>query len=232
VVSAGYRAIAEALPASMLVTQPGLSSPFKNNPGLLATVDLPEAPPPDRTRVLEQAPDASPSAPQAPAAPARAPRQLARPASKKLDERVLASPAGLLRRVLAWLVDMSVIAGVAGLFLFGAAMIIAPKGAHMLKSLLSIALPALLLAAILAFVYTTLFAFLFRGRTPGRRLLGIHLVDGTGAAPGPGRALIRAALSLVSFGLFLSGFWLALFDRHGQTLHDKLTRTFVVRLQA
>ena len=38
-------------------------------------------------------------------------------------------------------------------------------------------------------------------------------------------------LSLLSFALFLSGFWLALFDRHGQTLHDKLTKTFVVKLQ-
>jgi uncharacterized RDD family membrane protein YckC len=228
VVDAGYRAIAEPLPASMLVTQPGMSSPFKNNPGLLETLDLPEAPAPapERTRLLEPAPE-TPAA-----AASRAPRQLGRPAAKKPDDRILASPAGLLRRVLAWLVDLSVIGAVAGLFLLGAAMIIAPKGAQVLKSLLSIAVPALLLAAILAFVYTTLFAFLFRGRTPGRRLLGIHLVDGTGAAPGPGRALLRAALSLVSFALFLSGFWLALFDRHGQTLHDKLTRTFVVRLQA
>jgi uncharacterized RDD family membrane protein YckC len=95
---------------------------------------------------------------------------------------------------------------------------------------MTVALPALALAAVFAFVYTTLFAFLFHGRTVGRRLVGIHLVDGTGAAPGAGRALVRAGLSLVSFGLFLSGFWLALFDRHGQTLHDKLTRTFVVRL--
>ncbi|MCA2978043.1 MAG: RDD family protein, partial [Myxococcaceae bacterium] len=82
-----------------------------------------------------------------------------------------------------------------------------------------------------AFVYTTLFAFLWRGRTPGRLLLGIHLVDATGQAPHAGRALVRAALSLASFGLFLSGFWLALFDRKGQTLHDKLTSTFVVRLK-
>jgi uncharacterized RDD family membrane protein YckC len=42
---------------------------------------------------------------------------------------------------------------------------------------------------------------------------------------------VRAALSLASFGLFLSGFWLALFDRRGQTLHDKLTSTFVVQLK-
>ena len=109
--------------------------------------------------------------------------------------------------------------------------VIAPKTLTPLQQLISIAVPGLGLAAVLAFVYTTLFAVLWSGRTPGRRLMGIHLVDSTGQAPGPTRALIRAVLSLVSFGLFLSGFWLALFDRHGQTLHDKLTRTFVVKLQ-
>jgi hypothetical protein len=41
--------------------------------------------------------------------------------------------------------------------------------------------------------------------------------------------VVRALLSLISAGAFLGGFWLAIFDRRGQTLHDKLTRTFVVR---
>jgi uncharacterized RDD family membrane protein YckC len=143
---------------------------------------------------------------------------------------VRASPASVVRRVSAWVVDVLCIVGVSAAFLLGAAVVIAPKGAALLKSLAAIALPALLLAALLAFVYTTVFAFFFHGRTPGRRLLGIYLVDSSGSAPGPARALLRAGLALVSFGLFLSGFWLALFDRHGQTLHDKLTRTFVVRL--
>jgi uncharacterized RDD family membrane protein YckC len=116
-------------------------------------------------------------------------------------------------------------------FLFVAMTVIAPKNLTPLQQLMAVAAPGGALAAILAFVYTTIFAFLWNGRTPGRRLFGIHLVDTTGHAPGPARALIRAMLSLVSFGLFLSGFWLALFDRHGQTLHDKLTRTFVVKLQ-
>jgi uncharacterized RDD family membrane protein YckC len=205
----------------MLVTQPGMSSPFMRGQG--------EAPAEAQAaRPSEASPAPAESAP----VPVRAPRHLIRATAKKAEETVVASPAGLFRRVLAWSVDGLVITTIAGVFLVGAALASAPKGAALLKSMLAIALPALALAALLAFVYTTLFAFLFRGKTPGRLLLGIALVDGTGAAPAPGRALIRAALSLVSFGLFLSGFWLALFDRHGQTLHDKLTRTFVVRLQA
>jgi uncharacterized RDD family membrane protein YckC len=141
----------------------------------------------------------------------------------------MASPASLFRRLVAWVVDLTLIALVAGAFLAGAVLVIAPKGLPLLRGVLAIAVPAILLSGVLSFVYTTLFGFLFQGKTPGRWLAGIRLVDGTGAAPSPSRALIRAALSLLSFGLFLTGFWLGLFDRRGQTLHDKLTRTFVVR---
>ena len=89
--------------------------------------------------------------------------------------------------------------------------------------------PALILGVLLAVVYSTVFAFLWGGRSPGRWLFGIRLVDRRGVAPAPGRAAVRALLGVVSFALCLAGFWLSLFDRRGQTLHDKLTRTFVVR---
>jgi len=141
---------------------------------------------------------------------------------------VNAAPASLWRRTFAWILDLAVISLVVGGF-FGAALAVIGKPS--LALLMSVAVPALGVVGFVAFVYTTLFAFLWKGRTPGRRLLGIQLVDSTGQAPGAVRALIRAGLSLASFGLFLSGFWLALFDRKGQTLHDKLTSTFVVRLR-
>jgi uncharacterized RDD family membrane protein YckC len=147
------------------------------------------------------------------------------------SDTVTAEPAALWRRVGAWLTDLLFVSVMALSLLFVAMQVIAPKNLTPLQQLSAIAIPGVALAALLAFVYTTLFAFLWDGRTPGRRMMGIHLVDTTGHAPAPLRALVRAGLSLVSFGLFLSGFWLALFDRHGQTLHDKLTRTFVVKLQ-
>jgi uncharacterized RDD family membrane protein YckC len=147
------------------------------------------------------------------------------------NDTVTAEPAALWRRVGAWLTDLLFVSVLVLIFLTIAITVIAPKNLSPLQQLMAIALPGAALAGVLAFVYTALFAFLWSGRTPGRRLMGIHLVDVTGHAPGPLRALVRAMLSLVSFGLFLSGFWLALFDRHGQTLHDKLTRTFVVKLQ-
>jgi uncharacterized RDD family membrane protein YckC len=210
------------LPPEMLVTQPGLPGPFAQARAVQGNPAVPARPPslPELPRAAE------PAAPSFEAAAFDAPT--AAPAN---DDVVTAEPASLWRRTGAWLSDLAFVAGLVLAFLFVAMTVIAPKNLTPLQQLMAVAAPGGALAAILAFVYTTIFAFLWNGRTPGRRLFGIHLVDTTGHAPGPARALIRAMLSLVSFGLFLSGFWLALFDRHGQTLHDKLTRTFVVKLQ-
>jgi resuscitation-promoting factor RpfA len=205
----------------LVVTQPGFANPLRQTEAqpqvaTKATVDV--MPPAGPTRVLE--PHAA-GAPQPVADTANEP-------DVESVEDVVAAPASLWRRVFAWLVDVAAIGLVVSGF-FGAALAVIGKPS--LSLLISVALPALGVVGFVAFVYTTLFAFLWRGRTPGRRLLGIHLVDASGHAPRAGRALVRAALSLASFGLFLSGFWLALFDRKGQTLHDKLTSTFVVRLK-
>ncbi len=163
--------------------------------------------------------------------PAAQPKSVQPSSPAANSDMVTAEPAALWRRVGAWLTDLLFVSVMALSLLFVAMQVIAPKNLTPIQQLSAIAIPGVALAALLAFVYTTLFAFLWDGRTPGRRMMGIHLVDTTGHAPAPLRALVRAGLSLVSFGLFLSGFWLALFDRHGQTLHDKLTRTFVVKLQ-
>ena len=154
---------------------------------------------------------------------------------------VRARPAALWQRITAFLVDGALVAAVLALYLAVAAALVRPAGmpdtqltgidaamarVHQLHSVL---LPCAALAFVLGVAYTAVFALLWNGRTPGRLLLGIRLVDRSGLAPAPGRAVARAALAIVSFVPFLAGFWLALFDRRGQTLHDKLTQTFVVR---
>jgi uncharacterized RDD family membrane protein YckC len=153
---------------------------------------------------------------------------------------VRARPAALWQRITAFIVDGALVGGVLALYVGLAAALISPHApatqlsgidgvmarVHQLSSVLA---PCVALALVLGLAYTAAFALLWNGRTPGRRLLGIRLVDRTGLAPTPGRAITRAALSVVSFVPFLAGFWLALFDRRGQTLHDKLTQTFVVR---
>ncbi len=92
-----------------------------------------------------------------------------------------------------------------------------------------ILIPGVILGVIVAVAYSAGMSILWQGRTLGRRLLGIRLVDKTGQGPTPKRTVTRSVLSVFSFALFLGGFWLLLLDRKRQTLHDKLTSTFVVQ---
>jgi uncharacterized RDD family membrane protein YckC len=154
---------------------------------------------------------------------------------------VRARPAALWRRGGALLLDAAIVLGVLALYLELALLLVRPPGLHgpqlpgldgfvaRLHAVHGVLPPALVLGALLGVVYSSVFAFLWGGRSPGRWLFGLRLVDRRGLAPAPGRAVARALLAVVSFGLCLAGFWLSLFDRRGQTLHDKLTRTFVVR---
>ncbi|MFT3714111.1 MAG: RDD family protein [Archangium sp.] len=228
--------VAPQLPAEMLVTQPGLPGPFANMRAMPQGKAVPQRPPSLPELPAQRAP--LPPTAAAPALEISQPALISEPETDEaFDEPqreaigVTAEPASLWRRVGAWLTDLLFVSVMVLGLLFLAIEFVAPKNLTPIQQLMVIAMPAAVLTALIAFVYTALFAFLWDGRTPGRRMMGIHLVDSTGQAPSAVRSLIRAALSLVSFALFLSGFWLALFDRHGQTLHDKLTRTFVVKLQ-
>jgi len=199
-------------------------------------------PTPTRTPRVEPlpAPAFAGPTPTAPATPDEA-GTLADVAAVPEVIEVRARPAALWQRITAFIVDGTLVGAVLAVYVGLAAALIAPHGTpatqlggidgvmarvHQLHAVLA---PCVALALVLGLVYTAAFALLWDGRTPGRRLLGIRLVDRTGLAPAPGRAIARAVLALVSFVPFLAGFWLALFDRRGQTLHDKLTQTFVVR---
>jgi uncharacterized RDD family membrane protein YckC len=96
------------------------------------------------------------------------------------------------------------------------------------------------------------------GRTPGKRLLGLRVVDARGQAPGPLRAAARYAIfavpyflngahlpasllfgpgvylvSLLVFGIGGISLYLFVFDRRSRSaLHDRWTRTAVVRAAA
>ncbi|MCE9669238.1 RDD family protein [Myxococcus stipitatus] len=223
-------------------------------PGVAAPAPLPRMEEPDTLKdpvfaPEPQAPVAAPASLPAPGLPRMeeaAPRveksrppQPARPATPEVTE-VHARPASLWRRLLSFGIDAAAIAGVAALYITLASSVTGLKAPEAglsgldgfvawLRALHSVLLPGFFLVLILALVYCAVAAFLWNGRTLGRLLLGLRLVDTHGLAPAPGRAIIRAMLSSVSFVLFLGGFWMALFDRRGQTLHDKLTSTFVVQ---
>jgi resuscitation-promoting factor RpfA len=209
------------------------------------SVDIEEEPlPPPRQVAPERAAPPRASLPvMPPRAPARAPAPTPAPVAALAADGVTeihARPASLWRRLLSFAIDAGAIAGVASLYLLLASSVVgveAPKtglaGAEALaaqaRALESILVPGLVLVLVLALVYCAIAAVLWNGRTLGRRLLGLRLVDTHGLSPAPGRAVVRALLATLSFGLFLAGFWMALFDRRGQTLHDKLTSTFVVQ---
>jgi uncharacterized RDD family membrane protein YckC len=190
---------------------------------------------------MEESEPAAPPPPVA-AAPARSPAppapKLAGTVSKETE--IHARPASLWRRLLALAIDAAAIAGVAALYLMLASSVAGVQAPQtslsgldafvvQIRALQSVLLPGTALLLVLSLVYCAVSAFLWNGRTLGRRLLGLRLVDTHGLAPAPGRAIVRAMLASLSFGLFLAGFWMALFDRRGQTLHDKLTSTYVVQ---
>jgi uncharacterized RDD family membrane protein YckC len=178
-----------------------------------------------------------------PAATASPPPRQRPPGPKASPDvhEVHARPASLWRRLLSFTIDSTAIVGVAALYIFLASSIAGVKApssqgltpldaiAAWMHALKSVLLPGVILLLVLATAYCAVAAFLWNGRTLGRLLLGLRLVDTHGLAPAPTRAIVWALLSVVSFGLFLGGFWMALFDRRGQTLHDKLTSTFVVQ---
>ena len=212
----------------------GASAPSAQAPGRRARIEPAPAPP-------ETTPRGDPAFSLATEMAERAARSVAdEPAPLGSLIEVRARPAALWQRITAFIVDGALVGGVLALYVGLAAALISPRGVptqltgidgvmarvHQLSSVLA---PCVALALVLGLVYAAAFALLWNGRTPGRRLLGIRLVDRTGLAPTPGRAITRAVLAVVSFVPFLAGFWLALFDRRGQTLHDKLTQTFVVR---
>jgi uncharacterized RDD family membrane protein YckC len=213
---------------------PGL--PVMDDPAILPPLETPAfatspAPAPGVSR-MEASPAPTPSAPPkskvsaVPAAPAAG--------------EVHARPASLWRRLLSFTVDTAAISAVAAAYITLASSIAGVKGPQpgltgldafvaWLRALHTVLLPGVVLVVVLATVYCAVAAFLWNGRTLGRLLLGLRLVDTHGMAPTPGRAIFRALLAGLSFVLFLGGFWMALFDRRGQTLHDKLTSTFVVQ---
>lgn len=182
--------------------------------------DTEPGPPPAAPRVREMRQvDEDPAAPFRPTPVARPrPEQAALP----FPEEVHLRRAPAWRRILSWLVDGAIAAGLSWLLVAGGARLAgsAAPGTALLA-------PAALLAALLHFVHAALGHGL-AGRTLGKWMLGLLLVGPDGRRPGPGRAAARSLLSLASAALLGLGLLLALFDRKGRALHDLAAGTAVV----
>ena len=158
-------------------------------------------------------------------------------AAPSLSPSTTPKPSGGLRAV-AFGIDAVILAATLAAFILLSTAVIgadtlAPHGIgsrdYWLDLLVSPRLPVLwsALGAALALAYSAFFAIL-GGRTPGLALTGLRLLGDDGCPLTPAQALTRAAWALPSAALGLFGFALALFDRRGQALHDKITRSVVV----
>ena len=188
---------------------------------------------------------AAPRTPEAPGPASRAPRSappVPRPAVEpdfELEADVDAIEvhlrrAPIWRRLVAWLVDLALL----GVFL---ALLLGPvlsrsdlPGDGGLDSILEaltrqhgVLLPALLVAGVTTFAYQWL-GLALMGSSPGKRLLRLRVVGPDGRRPSPGRAALRAFLSIPSFLLLGMGPLLGLFTRSGRSLHDFGAGTYLV----
>lgn len=78
-------------------------------------------------------------------------------------------------------------------------------------------------------LYFTVFLVAWRGRTPGKRLLGIRVVKLDGTLMGWWNSFERFGGYGASIFTGLLGFAEMLWDRNRQALHDRIARTVVVR---
>jgi uncharacterized RDD family membrane protein YckC len=149
----------------------------------------------------------------------------------------VATVGPLWRRLLAWTVDASLLGAILVGLLALAKSLVSHGPPSRLDGLDYLAetlwayqrlwQPAALLCGVLCAGYLALFTAL-GGQTPGKRLLGLSVIDRRGEPPGLWRSGARALFALVSGVCMLMGFFLVLVDRRRQTLHDKLSGTFVV----
>lgn len=82
---------------------------------------------------------------------------------------------------------------------------------------------------LLAWPYCAVFESSSWQATPGKRLLGLQVVDGEGRRINFGRASGRYFAKFLSFATFLLGFLITDFTPRRQALHDYLCITYVVR---
>ena len=69
-----------------------------------------------------------------------------------------------------------------------------------------------------------------RGKTPGRNIVGLEIVDAAGEEMSFGRGILREIVGKFISGIFfyLGYIWVA-FDERKQGWHDKIAGTYVVR---
>lgn len=126
--------------------------------------------------------------------------------------------AGFWRRVGAALIDFSIAILLADLLLYA-------MGDGLFSGYM-------LLALLFVLIYFTVLEGQFRGATPGKMLFGIKVTNKDGEALGIGRAILRQfgkLLSLLTIGI---GFVICAFTARRRALHDMMSGSLVVSVDA
>jgi len=127
--------------------------------------------------------------------------------------------AGFDRRCVGFLIDMLVIVALG----FAVTLIIgAPESAD------AGAAQGVLTISLIKLGYG--YIFNPRGWSPGKVAVGLRIVNHDGEPPGLRWGLIRT-IGTVFSEIFYAGYLWAVFDSRRQTWHDKLARTYVVRVE-
>lgn len=133
--------------------------------------------------------------------------------------------APVARRVASWAVDAALLGAVLAAMLLPVLGPVmdpgAPAGAR------DVAVPVLLVVALVAFVYQWL-GITLTGGTPGMLAAGIRVVGPDGRRPSPGRSASRAALGLAAAAPLGVGLLAALVTESGRGAHDLGAGTWVV----
>jgi uncharacterized RDD family membrane protein YckC len=134
--------------------------------------------------------------------------------------------AGLGSRLLAWLVDLGflVLLGFLG-YLMGMVLEMGRPG-------LGVAL-ILLWQFVLMWAYFLLFEWLWQGQTPGKRLVGLRVIQWRGTAISFYQSAVRNVLRMVDFlpGGYGLGVAVAACNREGRRLGDLAADTLVVHVE-
>jgi len=84
-----------------------------------------------------------------------------------------------------------------------------------------------------AFVYLQYFGLftVFGGNTPGMMVTGIQVASFSGDVPTPRQYMLRAAGYLLSAGTCFLGFLWVLWDEDGLTWHDRISNTYLAKIE-
>src|SRR5262249_15752153 len=92
----------------------------------------------------------------------------------------------------------------------------------------ALAIIGLAMLGIIGFLYFLVF-YALSGQTPGKRIMGLRVIDCYGHRPSILRALLRTIGYVFSLALLALGFLWIGFDREKRGLHDWLADTYVIR---